>query len=851
MSAENKIEKVSERKYVNYAFETINEELEFYKKKIEEMETELFKSQIQNKKLELQIGKLQDIIALNSNNKNNTSISFYLPSEFKNQWEIMNKESLLEAFENLWENYYWISHVTQDTFKVVYETTFNNVKEMIFFILKYLNFKLPNDSLFDMCLPKFRNFFQENFSTIFIFKDENFYKIKEQLKNIVLTQYKDFNLKEEFNRDIESKGFKTLIETLHKLFMYMILHDPIITINISSYIDRELQYNFFSKDQHLCIEGFFKIDTPCVIVIPPPMLKKNFAYQSIKPAVYVINLPEEKVVQLCRERNSNINQNDCEKKKEQIKEIYLSAKSVESSPIPIKKNYSDMNSVEERNDTIFKSPSVSKSNDFADCIKEFVSHQKDVNNLPKKLKEQSSATKNSLTEEKVGRIFHFKDRSTSSLDIVIDGDFIESPNKVKEKSCFDHPFSKQKIASITRAENQGTFREDNTLSSIKSFKLKTQKSCEKETNSRSNIILNSARTISNEIHLRDDNEIYNVYQTTSNDNCNEEKFHDIMMNISNSFAFIRQKGFKQNKVDRQISAKLPNEHLGNSTEKIKFSDTGSFSGNVLQLEKYSTNKIFIKDNINRIKSSNENQKIDKNKLEKEMHSNLRRIYSHNNRIKIEYLNQRKLKTLTEKYFNISPKILKVGNKGKQELPNRESIKQFYEEYLNKGLVKTCTNPETNTENKLENNNGKLDKQTSFLTPKSTNKGIYFKHSKTVLSGSEKGNSDVENRDSLITQQGSSVEPKLNKMNTCIFKDNHSKEKNVDSNTNTYGNLVLKGTELKKKIDYCNLKVSKNFRSKIGRLSNLKAFTQIITDQKLDPKKQSLVNPLLKFSLNNE
>jgi len=850
MSAKNKEEKVSDRKYINNSFTTMNEELEFYKKKIEEMQTELFKSQIQNKKLDLQISKLQDMIALNSNTKNNTSISFYLPSEFKNQWEIMNKESLLEAFENLWENYYWISHITQDTFKVVYETTLNNVKEMIFFILKYLNFKLPNDSLFDMCLPKFRNFFQENFSTIFIFKEEIFHKIKEEIKKTVLTEYKEFNLKEEFNRDIESKGFKSLIETLHKLFMYMILHDPIITINISSYIDRELQYYFFSKDQHLCIEGFFKIDTPCVIVIPPPMLKKNFAYQSIKPAVYMINLPEEKVVQICRERKSNLNENDSENKKEQNKETYLPAKSVESSPYLIKKNYSDMNSVEERNDTIFKSPSVSKSNDFTNCIKEFVSHQKDVNNLPKKLKEQGSAIKNSLTEEKVGRIFHFKEKSTSSLDIVIDGDFIESPNLVKEKSCFDHPFSKQKISSITRAENQGTFREDNTLSSIKSFKLKTQKSCEKETNSRSNIILNSARTINNEIHLRDDNEIYNVYQTTSNDNCNEEKFQDIMMNISNSFAFIRQKGFKQSKVDRQISAKLPKEHFGNSTEKIKFSDTGSFSGNILQLEKYSTNKNFNKDYGNRIKSSNENQKIDKNKLEKEMQSNLRRIYSHNNRIKIEYLNQRKLKTLTEKYFNISPKFLKVGAKAKQELPNRESIKQFYEEYLNKGLTKASMNQDTNNEIKLENNNGK-DKQTSFLTPKSTNKGIYYKHSKTVLSGSEKGNSDVENRDSLVTQQGSSVEPKLNKMNTCIFKDNQSKEKNVECNTNTNGNLVLKGNEVKKKIEYSNLKVSKNFRSKIGRLSNLKAFTQIITDQRLDPKKQSLVNPLLKFSLNNE
>ena len=43
----------------------------------------------------------------------------------------------------------------------------------------------------------------------------------------------------------------------------------------------------FNKSDHYCIDGFPKEGNPCVVVLPPPF-RAGYIYQSIKPAVIVL-----------------------------------------------------------------------------------------------------------------------------------------------------------------------------------------------------------------------------------------------------------------------------------------------------------------------------------------------------------------------------------------------------------------------------------------------------------------------------------------------------------------------------------------------------------------------------------
>ena len=867
MSKENSKEKVIDPKANSHEFENINEELEFYRKKCVIIETDLFKAQIQNKKLDSQIRKLQEIVTSNSNNVNNTSISFFLPSEFKTQWEIMNKDYLFEAFENMWETYFWLAHLIQDTFKIVYELTFISIKDMILFILKYLNFPL-NDSLYDTFLPKFRNILQENFTTIFIFKPEKFISVKNKLKHKVMTEYEKFSLTDQLNLDLESKAFYSLVQSIYKLCIYMILHDPLLKINIKDYKSRELEYFFYSKNDHLGIEGFMKNDSPCIIILPPPLLKNNFPYQGIKPAAYIIKNADDKILSKCK-GNLKIVEQTIEKKDEFDNESDL------KSNIFKEMNKTCLHDiVPEANNDLDIAPVVSNSvevTSFKNVI-ETRSNHKDVNNFPKRIKEVSISKPIACNN----RIFQYKEKSTSSLDIIIDGDYIEGKILInlgseiaREKSCFDHPFSKQKgyikkvEKQINKEENTKSFR-SNSMKSVKnkshnSSERDINKSQNKDINLKSNLLINTKRTNNKEIPYKEENEFYNVYQTTSNENGNEDKMHDILMNISSTFAFIRQKNPpSDNMIERQLSSKSPKDcEKMKYHEKKKFSNTGSFSNNFLYSNQVQDKYSLLQKRINKNKVTNTNKvlipeegkkdfpkKKEKTKLEKDIHANLKRMYSQSNKIKIDNLNPSKFKTLTDKYFNNSPKVIKLGNKMKQELANRESIKQFYNEYLSKGFLKTNVDNMVvaNDSNQIDASNNMNEKSCLFISPKSSTKNLNY-YSTNYNLQADKGLLSNE------TKNVSSFEPSKTKTNTFLKLGSDCKQLNINVNHNE--NLPLK-CELKKKIDYSNLKVSKNFRSKISQISNVNicTTTNIIGEQKLNVEKQSSLKPKVKLTINN-
>ena len=70
------------------------------------LERDLFKSQAAYRRLSAQVKELQEINMSNAKCTNNTSSQFSLPSEFKEKWNELVSEKILDAFPDFLGKYY-------------------------------------------------------------------------------------------------------------------------------------------------------------------------------------------------------------------------------------------------------------------------------------------------------------------------------------------------------------------------------------------------------------------------------------------------------------------------------------------------------------------------------------------------------------------------------------------------------------------------------------------------------------------------------------------------------------------------------------------------------------------------
>ncbi len=226
-----------------------------------------------------------------------------LPSEFKQNWENLGKDFVLEAFENTFDNPTILSHIVQDSIREIYNEAEKTIKTKIINILKLLNIE---EGYNDKFLIRFRLLFQEYFSVIFICVSDNIESVRNNMIGIV-DKY-EYDDKGMLKDDINSKGFELFVQNSFKLCIYMLLHDPQLMFNIPTYDKRRLIYNYYNKTDFLNIDGFGKEQTPCLIILPPPLLRSNFAYQGLKPAVYMINNSNEEILAECKKNKEPVKQ---------------------------------------------------------------------------------------------------------------------------------------------------------------------------------------------------------------------------------------------------------------------------------------------------------------------------------------------------------------------------------------------------------------------------------------------------------------------------------------------------------------------------------------------------------------
>ena len=301
----------------NDIFENKEEELEYYKKNFNELKKNILQYETRIKILENSNKKLQKLMNENKRGGNNTSVQFFLPSEFKKLWENLTETELLAPFDNFIDNYIFISHICQDLTNLTYFETKNIIDKKFNSLLFCLDIKINSDEEKKLIFSKFIPLFQEHFFDIFKLKNENIDNIKNKLINISNLYTFNFD-KNDLKESINDKQFNILLKSLFDLCLHMLLHDPLLTFNILPYEKRTINYYYYNKKEFQSIEGFGKEKTPCLIILPPPLLKNSFPFNGMKYAVYLIENPSLDIIQKCdkfKKENDLILQNNLEEKK--------------------------------------------------------------------------------------------------------------------------------------------------------------------------------------------------------------------------------------------------------------------------------------------------------------------------------------------------------------------------------------------------------------------------------------------------------------------------------------------------------------------------------------------------------
>ena len=106
---------------------------------------------------------------MNAKNTNNTSSKFSLPSEFKEKWNGLVAELILDAFPDFLDKFYLLVPLIQELFIVIREQVEGREKGAIEDVIGVLNLKGEVDQaqVYDLVFNKLRQVFQEYSGRVF------------------------------------------------------------------------------------------------------------------------------------------------------------------------------------------------------------------------------------------------------------------------------------------------------------------------------------------------------------------------------------------------------------------------------------------------------------------------------------------------------------------------------------------------------------------------------------------------------------------------------------------------------------------------------------------------------------
>ena len=306
---------MKEKQKTRKSFKNQKEELEYYKLNYKSHMQEILKYESIIKSLTDSNNKLQEILLKNSNEnnkKNNEQNQIcYSIKDFKNLWRTVTEVELIDKFDFCLDEYKLIANISQDILLLVYDLAKNLINIKFNEILRCLNLDKKTDTQHKQLFDNFLPVFQENLKDIFINSENSLNILMIKLEKIVRNydtdqiiinkdkKYKSILLNEVIKK-IKNHHFDELMKYFLNICIYMLLHSPILSFDIQEYSKRKIIYCFFDKNNFTAIEGFPNDKSPCIILLPPPLLKNKYPFANLHYAVYIIESPTKDIISQCQ-----------------------------------------------------------------------------------------------------------------------------------------------------------------------------------------------------------------------------------------------------------------------------------------------------------------------------------------------------------------------------------------------------------------------------------------------------------------------------------------------------------------------------------------------------------------------
>ena len=269
------------------------------KKKYEQIEIKLHKSEIENTKKSKEIQRLQNELQKFRKLTNDASTDYPWPEEFCERWKKLFESTIMDSFDNIFYKNILLVRVINIIVKIVYDFTKEKIIEKIKEILKCFGIEKNSEDYLKVFFKKFQTFiFQDYFKTIIKFDDILLKKILLNIRLEIGTQkgklFSQLEI-EEINKDLDSNQINFFIKELFILSLYMHFHDPLLSIKTST----ELNYSYFSKKDFISLDGFGNENSVCLIILYPPVLRFNTYFKKLVPIVFICENPTDDIIKEC------------------------------------------------------------------------------------------------------------------------------------------------------------------------------------------------------------------------------------------------------------------------------------------------------------------------------------------------------------------------------------------------------------------------------------------------------------------------------------------------------------------------------------------------------------------------
>ena len=251
---------------------TAEEKLISAKSIIESLESELIKSRTKCKTLENQLKKVQANSNLIQANKNNTSSSFMLPSEFKQSWESATTDLCFNLFQQFLPRPKFLASLVRHLCTIISESVQSKLNSILLSIQSQLGLSDPKP-----VRTQILKLLQDSSSSTFPC-------IQSRISNLFLktTKKSELSLLKPLT---STEEFSLFVNTFHSISVYMALAEPALTISFPS---KPVIIKIQNPEDFLLIDGFASINSNALIVFPE-LTRQGSRYLPCKPSVLVLS----------------------------------------------------------------------------------------------------------------------------------------------------------------------------------------------------------------------------------------------------------------------------------------------------------------------------------------------------------------------------------------------------------------------------------------------------------------------------------------------------------------------------------------------------------------------------------